>query len=1004
MAKAMELKSDTGVVITRVVHSSPADRAGLKTGDIVLRFKQTKVERVAELEALIAGSEPGDTCSIVVDRQDQQRSFYVELAAQPTYLMKVAMSTKTDLDSQWGCTLAPISPDLVGQLSLPASISGVAVVAVDQGGLAKKAGMLPGDVIVSVNREPTPDLSSFYRAIEDGQTLVLEVYRNGEAVFLTVDASTASSPLATIAGSVRESSSIPQRVAVAADGNGPSAQLSLRFGTAPFFIISDLTSDMFMAVKNEVQTSSRGFGIAAAQLVAAQGVGAAISRDYGPQAYDALKVLNIVPYTAEGGTVSDVLKKYRAGLLSEASQATLPGYSYSRSIVATGGGSSGDEEEEQSGYKGKPSSIPPQGKYDPAQDPSSSVQAVAGSSQRTEYCYCPICQKLFPHPPSISCADLTCPDCGTRLRTWDPGSNSLAVGSGAPAAGSAPASTGSAPFAGIPFAGQAMTRVLPTGANPSAAGVSSSSASSPFAGAPFASPAAPQLPAAGNSPLVGGGAIGSAPMGAAAMASMPTARAPIASAASTQNQGQMRLGATGTGLLQDLSPLYLNQQTQYCYCPVCHTIHEHPPGVPCSSLVCPVCGSRLLSLTAALSLLPAAQAMAGLSPMGQIPTALATEMATLSMTSQTPFQGSPQRPSYSGAAKGQRDLDASASPAGQISVGVTVAGPNTAPSQMGQVSAGMTIGGKPETIPPVGPGQAVTAVSGPTTIPPGVPRTSGATPGQAAAIVTVAGQPMAIPGQSSTRTMAPGQVMVNSQMGMTSASRTTASAATNVTGMPTAGTLGTSASTGLLQGAVDGECICPRCGAKVPHVRGTACYTTTCPVCGTPMVRDGAVIGQLGLSAARTVAGDAASSAVTITGDDAGKICIATSGSSMSDHIAPMFDRAPYFMIVGLGTCKVVANPNVDDRTGAGVQSAQLVVSEGSNVVITNDISVKALEELSRLRIRVYTGVSGTAAQGLEWYQAGRLTPSTLDAGSHEEHEEHGASKGKGTTSSTRKL
>jgi len=170
------------------------------------------------------------------------------------------------------------------------------------------------------------------------------------------------------------------------------------------------------------------------------------------------------------------------------------------------------------------------------------------------------------------------------------------------------------------------------------------------------------------------------------------------------------------------------------------------------------------------------------------------------------------------------------------------------------------------------------------------------------------------------------------------------------------------------------------------------------------MIRDGAVVGQLGM--AMTAAGDAASSAVTIAGDDSGNICIATSGPSMSDQIAPMFDRAPYFMIVGLGTCKVVANPNVDDQAGVGIQSAQLVVSEGAKAVITNDISVKALEELSKLRIRVYTGVTGTAKQGLEWYQNGRLTPSSLDEGEGKHDEEHGgsSSKGKGSSSSTKKL
>jgi predicted Fe-Mo cluster-binding NifX family protein len=122
----------------------------------------------------------------------------------------------------------------------------------------------------------------------------------------------------------------------------------------------------------------------------------------------------------------------------------------------------------------------------------------------------------------------------------------------------------------------------------------------------------------------------------------------------------------------------------------------------------------------------------------------------------------------------------------------------------------------------------------------------------------------------------------------------------------------------------------------------------------------------------------------------------------MESKVAPLFDRAPYFLIVGLGTCKVIANPNVDDREGVGIQSAQLVVSEGAKAVITNDISLKALEELSKLRIKVFPGVTGTAQQALEWYQDGRLTPSSLGTadGSQDEHS-GGGSGGKGRDSKT---
>ena len=796
MAEAMGLRYGGGVSVTRVVPSSPADRAGIKSGDIILQYDHSMVENRSRLQNMISEAEPGDRARIVLDRGGQTRTFYVELGQRPSSLIQTAFSPtgQTGLEIEWGCTLSPLTPDLVQKLSLPSSVKGVVVVAIAPSGLAKNAGLQPGDVIVSVNREPTQDLAYFYKAIEDQQSVVLEIYRSGQVVYVQLEVRSASPPVATIAGSLTESSTLPQRVAVAANAGDLNAQVAPRFGTAPYFIIADLESNRFQAIQNNTLADSRGYGIAAAQLVAAQGAGAAIAGGaYGPQAYDTLKSLNITPFIAKPGKISDVLSQYRSGLLVQVTEPTLPGYGYARTIIATGGSPfSGeeDQEEEQSGYKGVPYTIPPQGKYDPELDPANTLQNTAGSSQRTDYCYCPSCRILVPHPAGVSCSDLTCPQCGNRLMNQDSGAL--------------------APSPNVP--------------SPNYPQASISSQSQLRAGAAGAIPSPGSLP-----------------------------------------------GATGT--------LNLNQQTQYCYCPICNTAYEHPAGVPCYSLVCPKDGSRLLSISPG-SQSPQMSSSAGttvggqpqtIPPMGQTsagitvagPTTMApggqeqtvprmgqsSIKATTSplMGSQTPLQGTPQRPYYAGAAKGQRDLDPPALPTGQTSAGVTRAGPTT---------------------------------------------------------------------------MAPGgQEQVTPRMGQTS-----------------------------------------------------ALITNPVP------------------------------SAVTIAGETSGNICIAATGSTMDAQVAPLFGRAPYFLMVGLGSFRAVRNPNVSDLTGVSVQSAQLVVSEGAKVVITNDIGVRGLEELSRLRVQVFSGVNGTARQALEWYQNGRLSPASLNTSSAEQ-EEHGPpssskAKAKGESSS----
>ena len=757
MAEAMGLRYVGGVSVTKVVPSSPADRAGIKSGDIILQYDRSMVENRSRLQSMIAEADPGDRARIVLDRGGQARTFYVELGQRPSSLMQAAFSPtgQTGLEVEWGCTLSPLTPDLVQKLSLPSSVKGVVVVAIAPSGLAKNAGVLPGDVIVSVNREPTQDLAYFYKAIEDQQSVVLEIYRSGQVVYQQLQVSSALPPVATIAGSLTESSTLPQRVAVAASGNDLNAQVALRFGTAPYFIIADLESNRFQAIQNNTLTDSRGYGIAAAQLVAAQGAKAVVAGGvYGPQAYDALKSLNITPFLTKPGKISDVLIQYRSGLLAQATDPTLPGYGYARSIIPTGGSPFSDEEdeEEEGGYKGMPYTIPPQGKYDPALDPANTLQNTAGSSQRTDYCYCPSCRTLIPHPAGVSCSALTCPQCGNRLMNWDSGAL--------------------APSTSVP------------------------------------SPNYPQ-------------------------ASIPT-------------QSQLRVGSTGAvaspgSLPSTPGTLYLNQQTQYCYCPVCNTAYAHQPGVPCYSLVCPKDGSRLLSL----------------SPGSQSPQILSSAGITVG--------GQPE----------------TIPPMGQTSAGLTVAGPPTMAqggqqqtiSPMGQTSAGITVSGMPQTIPPMGQTSAGLTVAGPTSMAPG--------------------------GQEQTTV--------------------------------------------------------PRMGQS-----STKSTTSTSTESQTPLQ---------------------------------GTVCIASTGSTMDAQVAPLFDRAPYFLMVGLGNFRVIRNPNERDQTGVGIQSAQLIVSEGAKAVITDDIGVRGLEELSRLRVRVYTGVNGTARQALEWYQNGRLSPASLN-NSNTEEEEHGSSSG----------
>ena len=110
-------------------------------------------------------------------------------------------------------------------------------------------------------------------------------------------------------------------------------------------------------------------------------------------------------------------------------------------------------------------------------------------------------------------------------------------------------------------------------------------------------------------------------------------------------------------------------------------------------------------------------------------------------------------------------------------------------------------------------------------------------------------------------------------------------------------------------------------------------------------------------------------------------IAIASDGSTAQSEVAPLFDRAPYYLIVdlGSGSFEAVANPNVNDAIGVGIQSAQLVVDNGASAIITGDLSSEAMNMLTDLNATVVAGASGAVNQAINAYVNGQLTSTSGD-------------------------
>jgi predicted Fe-Mo cluster-binding NifX family protein len=108
------------------------------------------------------------------------------------------------------------------------------------------------------------------------------------------------------------------------------------------------------------------------------------------------------------------------------------------------------------------------------------------------------------------------------------------------------------------------------------------------------------------------------------------------------------------------------------------------------------------------------------------------------------------------------------------------------------------------------------------------------------------------------------------------------------------------------------------------------------------------------------------------------KICITSNGKDLVSQVDPRFGRCENFIIFDIenGQYEVLANTQAQLAGGAGIQSAQTVVTQGAQVVLTGNMGPNAHQVLSSAGITIMTGVSGSVQEAIENYRQGKYQPS----------------------------
>ncbi|MBE9523332.1 MAG: DegQ family serine endoprotease [Proteobacteria bacterium] len=181
----LNLKEERGALVGDVVAEGPADKAGIKRGDVIVSFDGKEISEANDLPFIVASTPVGKTVTVEVIRIGKKEHFQVQIEElKEEREAQVVSEARPNL----GLTVREITPELARNFGL-SEASGVVVVQVQNNTPAQEAGLAPGDIILEMDQVPVKDLKQFNQMIgayKAGDTILFLVKRRGSTLYLTL--------------------------------------------------------------------------------------------------------------------------------------------------------------------------------------------------------------------------------------------------------------------------------------------------------------------------------------------------------------------------------------------------------------------------------------------------------------------------------------------------------------------------------------------------------------------------------------------------------------------------------------------------------------------------------------------------------------------------------------------------------------------------------------------------------------------------------------------------
>lgn len=188
LARAFNLPDTKGIVINEVQENSPAQKSGLKDGDVIVSKNGKRINSMTEFRTSIANAKPGTEIRLKIIREGNEQDLTVTIGEMKPET--IASADGNQLQDVVGFSVTNLTADLARQLRINPNVNGVVVEGIEETSSAYGNGLRQGDLLIAVNRQRVSNKEEFkdrVMSVRPGEMVLLQVVRQNQRFFVAFE-------------------------------------------------------------------------------------------------------------------------------------------------------------------------------------------------------------------------------------------------------------------------------------------------------------------------------------------------------------------------------------------------------------------------------------------------------------------------------------------------------------------------------------------------------------------------------------------------------------------------------------------------------------------------------------------------------------------------------------------------------------------------------------------------------------------------------------------------